>query len=256
MQHGSCQSAQLTYCFSSCTRFTRFSDGSQPSSSQPSSSSDNPFSKTSNNSNKKKRINAKQALKRSSTRTAAYNLNRIQLIYKFRLHFGLSEDTKIIIANNENIQINLKFGKVAVFNSSGTDLICSVEFHHLSSHSGSGQHLIQSRSAPAFQSINFDTLDDTDPETLDQHIQNLDRYLSSVRLNPHLISSNFCETFPILYQHALSRNPVKTNSAMNRMGSNAQGKMFAIGYRSEAMVGKHQRPNKHIGKNSFLSNFF
>ena len=178
------------------------------------------------------------------------------MIYKFRLHFGLSEDNKIIIAQNDKIEINIRFGKVEVFNSSGTDLICSVEFYHLSSHSGCGQHLIQSHSAPAFESINFETLDDTDPETLDQGIQNLDRYLSSVRLNPHLISSNFSETFPILYQHALSRNQVKTNSAMNRMGSNAQGKMFAIGYRSEAMVGKHQRPKKHIGKNSFLSNFF
>ena len=167
----------------------------------------------------------------------------------------MSADTKIIIADENKEEINLSFGKVAVFNSSGTNLICSVEFHHLSSHSGAGQHSFHSHFSPPFKSITFGSLDNSDSDTLDQHIHKLDTYLSSVHLDPHLVSSNFCESFPILYQHALSRHPVKTNSAMKRMESRAQGKMFAIGYRSEAMVGKHQEHNKHIGKNSFLSHF-
>ncbi len=43
---------------------------------------------------------------------------------------------------------------------------------------------------------------------------------------------------------------------MNNMGSHAQGNMFPIGYRSKAMVGKHQEQNKRIGKDYFLSDFF
>lgn len=208
------------------------------------------------NSNAQQRLkNLQNSVKRSDRRKLSYHSKRLEVIQQLRLHFGLSADTKIIIADEDKEEINLSFGKVAVFNSSGTELICSVEFHHLSSTSGPGQHSIHSHSSPTFHSITFGTLDHTDSDTLSQHINKLDTYLSSVRLNPHLVSSNFSETFPILYQHALSRHPVKTNSAMKRMGSLAQGKMFAIGYRSEAMVGKHQERNKHIGKNPFFSHF-
>ncbi len=208
-----------------------------------------------NNSSKQKRINTQKNDSRSDDRYHAYQEKRLQIIQQLRLHFGLPSDTKIILADDDK-EINLSFGKIAIFNSSGTELICSVEFHHLSSTSGPAHHSFQSLSSQTFQSITFGTLDHTDPATLSQHIDSLDTYLSSVRLNPHLLSSNLSECFSILYQHALSRYEVKSNSAMKRMGSQAQGKMFAIGYRSEAMVGKHQEHNKYIGNFFFLCYFF
>ena len=184
---------------------------------------------SSNSKAQQKASNHRKYVKNAEARKNSYDSQRLKIIQQIRLHFGLSRDTKIIIADNVKKQINLNFGKVAVFNSSGTKLICSVEFHHLSSKSGPGQNSIYSHSTPTFNPIAFGTLDNTDLDTLDQDIHKIDTYLSSVCTNPHLVSAHFSESFPILYQHALSCNQVKTNSAMNRWDHLLRVKCLLLG---------------------------
>ena len=81
----------------------------------------------------KETVNYKKAQKQSAKRQSQYNDDGKSIIQKLKIRFGLSADTKIIISNGDNTPINLTSGKVAVLNSEGTELICSVQFFCLPS---------------------------------------------------------------------------------------------------------------------------
>lgn len=184
---------------------------------KPSSSSLNTLSlhQPSNSSDKQKRKNAKNAAKSTAKRNKIHDADRQKILCKLHIQFGLSLDTKIIIAD-EHHQIDLTYGKIAVLNSEGTQLICSVGFHHLTANPQPEKQQLQlcsssSGSRHQFESSNFNINDDIDQHILDTRINLLETYLSSVKMDHHFISNNLSQTFPILYHHAISRYPVKNN---------------------------------------------
>lgn len=194
--------------------------------------------------------------------------NRKLVLQRVRLHFGLSSDTKIIFSKDQ-VSINLSHGKIAVLNSDGTQLICTVNFfnHPPTSDSSNPDPEISASIPPpgTFSSqspqlsLDFKLSQELDPVILEKKIDELNTFHNSFELHPFLISQNCSSMFPILFFHALARGKVKTNSAVKGLPPHLrQGTMYALGYRSEAMIGRHQQPNKFIGKFSpflFLSFF-
>ncbi len=244
---------------------------------------------------KKSRLshNKKIREKNSAMRRQKHFSKRINSLHKIRKRFGISRDTKIIFANDKKDKVELSFGKVAVLNSKGTELVLSVVFHHLEStpkESTNDYTQVPSSfanlpsSIPQYQpehrqtqltnysfepnSLNTESISNKihknqvpssfssdPPASIPQdHPQNKQNRLTSSAsdengLNWELISKNLHNMFPIIYKHALARQEVKSNgSIISLPPGQRQGKMYAIGYRSEALVGKHQLPGKFIGK--------
>ena len=206
----------------------------------------------SNDHYQRKHINYKKAVTQSSERNLEHATSRNTVTQKLRLKFGLSPHTKIIICGQDEITLNR--GKVAVINAEGTNLICTAHFFNLSS----SQDIIPSESSSSNYSstkisqqpyIDPNISDLDDKATLDEKIEKLNKFHSSSHLSHDLLSQNLSLMFPVLYCHAQARGEVKSNASIRALPRHLQqGKMFAVGHRSEALVGRHQRRNIMIGK--------